>query len=569
MRENVTGPRGICAARRDLLRRALLLAVTTGAAIGVLPTDAAAQAVPTHTENAVPVPRGMVRLRIAPSWARWNSFFSDTGTAPLGSVLTSPALGAAQIPALGLAESALRAVTGDQAARLSLGASRSVITSRVVTTPYSLEYGATNRLSVGVTVPVVQRQREMFIDVHDSTANVGRTSANPAVQQRAAQLASQLESAASQLGTRIQQCSAQPAGANCGPITADPAGAMAAAQTAVQVALGLRILYGTAPDEPSTFGLSPRASLEATITQRLEALGTQLARYLGTSPITDPTAPAGAASGLATGELRDLAFANGFGVGPDSLGRLSRIGIGDIELGARYVLFDTRAAERARRDSSLLAGGSVRVTLGALVRLGTGTPAVEDQLFFPGTGDGQTDVEASLATDWEGGSRLGATVFARYVAQLGSVDATRVPDDRGVLSPFGATGVGSRTLGDVITLDVSPRYRLGNSFFISGHYGFIRRADDQYTFPQSGVDDAPLLGGAPRLPQEATVGGFTEQRAGVGLLYSTVADYEAGRIRVPIEVSYTWLATIAGADGMVPRASRDQIALRFYYRLRR
>ena len=43
----------------------------------------------------------------------------------------------------------------------------------------------------------------------------------------------------------------------------------------------------------------------------------------------------------------------------------------------------------------------------------------------------------------------------------------------------------------------------------------------------------------------------------------------AGAVRLPIEVSYSHIETFSGSSGMVPRAGRDQIQLRLYYRVRR
>ena len=96
--------------------------------------------------------------------------------------------------------------------------------------------------------------------------------------------------------------------------------------------------------------------------------------------------------------------------------------------------------------------------------------------------------------------------MARYTAQLGEVAATRMPDVHGNVSPFSARGVGTRKLGDVFALDVSPRVWLGHTLYLAGHYGLRTRADDEYAFPRSGVDDAPILPGVAPLPETGTAG---------------------------------------------------------------
>lgn len=553
------------------IRRALPVAIAVACIAAALPTRARAQAGLSHIENAVPVPRGMVRLRVAPSWTRWDSRFTGTGSAtePLGAVFTADTLGTAQLPALTTLESALRSLTGNPDFRLSLGHATAFGSVRVVTTPISLEYGVTRWLSLGVTVPIVQRQRELVIDLTatgDSAGNVGPTAANidPAVHAQAAQIAQEIDAAALQLSQRIVACEANPATSGCEAINADPAGASAAVAEGVRVATSIRYIYGTAAGEG--FGLVPVASLTAEIAQRLQDVNARFATYLGGTPVPTQTPPRGAAGAAAAGDLRTLARRGVAGIGPDSLGRINTIGIGDVEVGARVLLFDSRRP-RPAADTTVRIGPRLRVLLGGLARFATGEPPVDDELFSVGGGDGQMDAEGSVAVDVESGARVGATVVARYTAQLGEVAATRMPDERGHVSPFSARGVGTRKLGNIFALDVSPRVWLGNSLHLAGHYGLRTRADDEYSFPRTGVDDAPILPGVPPLPETGTAGGYTEHRVGAGVTYSTVADWEAGRARVPVEVSYSHTETIRGNSALVPRAGRDQIQIRFYYRL--
>jgi hypothetical protein len=64
-------------------------------------------------------------------------------------------------------------------------------------------------------------------------------------------------------------------------------------------------------------------------------------------------------------------------------------------------------------------------------------------------------------------------------------------------------------------------------------------------------------------------GGFTEQRIGAALSYSTLRGARDRMPRLPVEVSIAHIVTVAGSSAIVPRASRDQIELRLYYRVRR
>jgi hypothetical protein len=145
---------------------------------------------------------------------------------------------------------------------------------------------------------------------------------------------------------------------------------------------------------------------------------------------------------------------------------------------------------------------------------------------------------------------------ARYMRQLGEVGAGRVPDEHGVVHPFTPLYQGTRRLGDVFVAELTPQVLLGRHLGVDAHYALISRADDEYSPTADGV--APLLRGA-----------FTEQRVGLGLSYSTLRGARGREPRLPVEVSVVHIETLAGSNGMVARAARDQLELRLYYRIRR
>ena len=572
MRVNVTIPVVPCAARRAVAGPLLL----AGAALGLHPAVTSAQAGLTGTQDAVPVPRGAVRVSLTPSWMRYDSRFDGRGgTTKLGALLSDSALGTAQLPALTTYEGALRILTGQPALSLSLGRARATASVRVVTTPISIEYGVTRRLSLGVTVPIVQRQRELVLSVDPrgplATANVGPVGSQvrPQQQAQASALAVALDAAAATLTQRIAQCDAAPSSTGCAAIVGDRNGASATAFAARQTAMSVRYVYGTGASSPGAIGLTPLASMSGAIEAQLEQLNARFAAYLGGTPLAVRTAPVGAQVGPSATDVRAITRAGLVGIGPDSLARTVKIGIGDVEIGAKFLLLD-RTPRSAPGESIAASGLRLRMIAGAVARLATGAAASDDELFVVGGGDGQPDAEASLAVDMDGAGRLGGTLLARYTAQLGSVAATRVPDSTGTRSPFGQRFDGVREPGDILALEASPRVRLGSSMYVVGHYAMLRRADDHFqAAPATGVvDPLPLPRLAP-LPASVSAGGFTEQRAGLGITYSTVARWGAARVSLPIEVSYLHMENVSGSSAMVPRAGRDQIQVRLYYRLRR
>src|SRR5688500_12393886 len=123
-------------------------AATLLACLLAVPISVHGQARLTRTDEAAPVPRGMARLRVIPSFSRYDSRFAGssaegTSTVPLAAALAADSFGVAQVPGLAPSEQALRTLTGDAAFRLSLGRSTSVATARVVTTAITAEYGLT------------------------------------------------------------------------------------------------------------------------------------------------------------------------------------------------------------------------------------------------------------------------------------------------------------------------------------------------------------------------------------------------------------------------------------------
>ena len=58
-----------------------------------------------------------------------------------------------------------------------------------------------------------------------------------------------------------------------------------------------------------------------------------------------------------------------------------------------------------------------------------------------------------------------------------------------------------------------------------------------------------------------------EHRFGGGISYSTLAAYERGKARLPLEVTLFHYETTAGSGGNTPKLATDQVQLRFYTRL--
>jgi hypothetical protein len=546
-----------CAARRTI-------AVISAAVVFGEPLRA--QAGLTRTEDAAPIPRGVARLRVIPSWSRFETRFAGSAsggpaTVPLASVIAAESLGVAQIPALAPAEQALRTLTGDPTFRLSLGRSVSHATARIVTTAFVAEYGLTRRITLGAAVPFVQSRTELFVTLNPddhATANVGP---NPgriqdAGRQPAVMLQGQLEDARTELQTRLNACVQNPSAyPNCATILANRADVESLIAETGGFGSALAVLFGTAANSAT----QPFAAL--TETTAADAIGSHLATikerlraYVGSTADQITAAVPEAVGPAAFGDLQRLLLEREFGLPADSLGQVYRINFGDIELGAKFLV-----AESGRWPTTPDARARwlrTRLSLQTIVRLGTGAPThprLPHRYLEYGTGDGQTDLEGAALLDVGLGRGVLVTAAARYTAQLGEVEAGRVPDENGVVNPFTPLHDGTRRLGHILVAELTPRFLLGRYFGADAHYALIRRGDDEYSASDGG---APLRRG-----------GFTEQRVGVGITYSTLRGAGARPPRVPVEVSLAHIETISGSSGMVPRASRNQIDARLYFRL--
>src|ERR1700694_2714908 len=123
-------------------RRRLRRHTTLGAAIMlaslVSAVAARGQTTISHTEDASPVPEGMLRFRVVNAWTRSDQRFTPNGLAPLSADFSTDALGPAQLPLLAPAWAGLQTLAANPNVRLSLGRLDVGSNVRIVTTPISL-----------------------------------------------------------------------------------------------------------------------------------------------------------------------------------------------------------------------------------------------------------------------------------------------------------------------------------------------------------------------------------------------------------------------------------------------
>jgi hypothetical protein len=169
--------------RRATPALALLLAAAALPSTGSGQTPG--QSIVAIGEDATTVPRGMLRLRIVPTWTytvdEWTTPGGVRRLAPLGGELAADSLGVRELPALEPSETLVRQRSGQSAFQLNLGRSVAAASTRTVVTPLTLELGLSSRLTLGVTVPIVETRTRFGFALNNDTTSRFNSGVNPAL----------------------------------------------------------------------------------------------------------------------------------------------------------------------------------------------------------------------------------------------------------------------------------------------------------------------------------------------------------------------------------------------------
>jgi hypothetical protein len=537
---------------RRILRSCALLAC-------VLARRGMAQSATSLLTDASVVPRGKgaVELRFSP--ARWAELFGTgakgTSTQNVGWSFSADSVGVRALPVLAPAETAIRTLTNLPAFQITAGKLVSIADSRVLTVPLIVQYGLTSRLTLGVMVPLVETRTvvDVRLNPQPGFANVGPNPALAESQLRAssAALVASLRSASSTLQQKLASCQATPSDPACAPLLAQRPDAESLIQTGGAFASAIEALYGTGDEHPGQpFVPLSGGLIERAIDFQLQRLAARFESYLGSNTIVGSVADA--VGPAANADLQSLLT----GAGRDTIAPVDRSSIGDIAFGATYQLVNTLSDSMSRRG--------YRVAVNGTFRLGTGEPANRNTLFDIGTGYGQNGVELGAAADVQWSGRLSATAVASYTQQLGTIDVARVPTTANVALPLTASTPGTYSAGNVMLASIKPRWRVSGFLAIHGEYTLTHVAADQYTLGPAVTDSTGnVISVAPAAP--FGLAAATTHQIGFGFTYSTIATGDARPIRLPFELSFSHLETIAASGGPTPKIFRDQLGFRIYF----
>jgi len=518
-------------------------------------------------DDATPIPGGWIRFGVLNSWTRYDSRFNGEGRIdPLGAPLSTDSLGPRQLPLLAPVEGALQTLTKNPLQRLTFGRLFTQSDARIVTTPFVLEYGVSNRLSFGVTVPVVQTRQTAQVRVNVPVAgdvtplgNMGWVPATlrSSYAQSSASVIASLTAAASGLNSLLTSCAANPGAPQCSTIQGQEAAAAATAARANQFAAAVATAYGI-NEQTALVAPLQGTQLATTIEAQRAALAAQLATFvpgtqIGTLPVvTSPFSYIDLQGRVQQPGLLQSALGGGL----DSIHTTDRLGVGDIEIGVRFALLD-----HISRDSVGPPGFQYRMVLGGVYRLATSRPDSARDLLDIGTGEGG-GIEGRASLELIGAS-AGLTLAGRYSKSFAR--AVELPLVGYTIAgfPYPAFGPVQRTAGDFFSIAAAPRFYLNSWMSVEGDYAMEHVGAPTFVPPPGFECPGCVPPEGSVLPIATTV-----QNIGFGLRYSTVLSYLRHRARYPIEVSYHHLEALSG-DAGTPKYYRDIIQLRLYYRLLR
>ena len=524
-------------------------------------------------DDALVLPRGVLRVRTLGQWTVFNERYglntpgrADGSLEPLGIDFALDTVGIREFPNLAGLQTGLRSLTGNPNFNLSLGSTRVDLRAHVTAIPFVIEAGLSRRFSLGIQVPYVHTRNSAFFDVNPNRRE-GNLGFNPAlaVPAAAAQNAAmftQFQTAAATLQASLNACAANPsASPSCPALNAQRANAQSLIANSTAFAAGVNQIYSTSPFVPIR-----NTDAQLAIEARVAAFRALYAQFGVTSIAATTTGPFASQNTLTLRDAQTILTDPRFGVEAEPIRTVDRSHVGDIDVGGKFLLFDSFGNVTANRMSPQ--GVNFRASIGGVVRLPTGQAESPNNFVDIGAGQGQTDLEGRLFADLLLGSRFWQSFVFRYNNQLSDDQYMRITDlPNRNLAPLYRRQRVKRDLGNIFEFETSPRVVVNDFFAVSGHYVYRSKSRDNYTgtfaIPAAvtGFGDITLDASTLNLETEQK-----EHRLGGGISFSNLFSFEQKKASIPFEVTYLHWQTVKGS-GNVPKAFTDQIQLRLYARL--
>ena len=547
------------------------LTVTLAALLASAPS-VHAQRILGPTEDAVTLPRRTFRATVGGESSVQRDRWRDGTLEGLGAPLTGDSLNAVRLSLLGPLDASLRAL-GVPGLPSTLGSPRLDVRQRLFVTPVGLEYGLTDRITLGVRATLVRTRAEALLRMRGDSgrANVG---VNPITLGSGVAVANgtaigRYSAAAAALIARRDACVANPGtSAQCPTILAELSRVATLAAIAGQFATGLSQLYGTTITAGRPYVPMAGSAIDSALKARSDSLATAMSRY-GITSLTGATLPLGAQTPLTAADLSALVADSSRGYGARALNDNALTAIGDVHVGAKILVLDRVARGDNGRFTAEARG--IRQSIGLDVRIGTGTPDDPDGLIDLATGTGMHAVTVRSHTDLVWDERFWATVNVGFAQGIGSVARDlRLPSlaSQEFLEAWRTRPTDVRP-GSALEAEVAPRWQVSEYIALTALWQWRRTTMDQHALA-AGAPVEDLLPG--QLPMDAALldarTATSAHRAALGATYSTLAARAHGRDGIAWEISYLHLQSLASGAGIVPKRFEDRIVLRVYPRFR-
>ncbi len=499
------------------------------------------------------VPSGHLRLDIDANYVTWSERFglrSEGGSLveevePLGWNLSSNALGSDRLPGAALTEARLRTLFGNPGYRFNLGSTNHLLAAHIRRVPLGFRLGVFRWLTVGASLPMVQRKLDSELVYTTGEANAGLA---PPASERSPFM-DQYGSALAEARTIISSlCAMDDSTPEC------RAGhALLAEGDALLGSLGT--LFGEAvffPLEGSAAGQD--------LTDRLEAVRIGLSD-IGVTSFTTPL-PLG--TPLDRAGFDSLVVAPVFGTTGLPVEDMDALWEpGDLEVSAALQLLNVtpgpsdlpgsgEAADSVVAPGQDSGGGfGVRLGVAGTLRLGTGSPQDTIREFLDmEVAEGQMDIEVRAfgGVDWA--RRVGLTFDVRYgIASPAYVRRRVGPPDMG-FAPRPPLATVQWQPGNYLEYAITPQLLLTPELAVGFVYRSFSRGADSF------AGDARDLA-ALSLETDAEV-----RSMGVDVRYSS---FLGGGF--PVVARFGWEAARSGTGGRTPKTGRVRFGASLFWRL--
>jgi hypothetical protein len=555
--------------------RLVSVSILALACIAVFAPPASAQRVLGVGDDALVLPRGVFRFRTLGQWTTFNERYGfDTPGRPNGSLeplgidFTLDTIGVKQFPNLASLQAGIQTLTGNPNWYATLGNTQVNLRDRVTAYPFVFEAGVTKRLSFGIQVPYISTTANASLNVNTAGIN-GNLGFNPALASAAAAaqnsaMLSQFTADSTALKNALDNCAANPAAPGCPQLNAQRATATGLITNATAFARGVNSIFSTSPFVPIV-GTDAQLTLEA----RVAAFKAAYANFAPFGvPAMTTSGPFASQNRLTVADAQLILTDPRFGIVADPLAPVSRSHIGDIDIGAKFSVYDSfDGSTEARMHPQ---GLNFRTAVGGMFRVPTGQAESPNNFIDLGTGRGVAALEGRWFGDVLVGGHFWQSFVVRYNKPFADKQEMRIIDLPNLeLAPVYRRQTVDRHLGALLEFETTPRIVLNNFFAISGQYVYRHKNQDHYkgTFtldPAVTGLTAPLTIDASTLDLETEA---TEHRLGGGVSFSNIASFEEGNAKIPFEVTYLHWQTTKGSGGNQPKFFTDQVQLRLYARI--